>query len=474
MRLRDALIAAALLLAGTAQAQPAGFDPTPWLADLNQLRDAMTASYANLEWAAERGLDLPATYETARKRLTRARDVYEARRALDRFVETFEDGHLALRWPRPPSPGNTESGAAPLCERLGYFDPDEPGIAPRLPGFRRTGPADALFTAGVAEAAGRRIGVLQVPLFSYQGFPALCDRLMRQARLAPESPCDEACVQRMQILGEKAFVAGFQEQLEALSSERPDVLLIDITGNGGGDDSSMVLAKLVTDKPFRRPPASLVRTEPTAKEFGDRLVDVEAGLRRARGAERAALERFAAGLRAAQAEARLPCDRAPLWRGEPIGCAGTVVEPVYEGPLPGPDAPRPAWVSVAAPQVRFPAVEPLWRGPLLVLVDEWSGSSSEMFAAMLQDAGAAVIVGARTGGAGCGHMTSASPVTLANSRAEVSMPDCLRLRADGSNEVAGVEPDAPIRFRGSYTAKRRVELLAGALPAAVEAAMAKR
>ena len=476
MRLRGALIAAALLLGGApAEAQPAAFDPAPWQADLDQLRDAMTERYPNLEWAAARGMDLPAAYSRARARLGRARSEYEARRALDRFVEAFRDGHLELRWPRPAGPSSDAAAAAPpLCDRLDYFDPEAPGIAPRLPGFRKVGAPDALFTAGVVEAAGRRVGLLQVPLFSHQGLPALCDRLLMQAKLTPDSPCDEACATRLRTLAEAAFVDGLRTQLEAVAAERPDVLLVDVAGNGGGDDSSVVLAKLVTDKPVRRPPAGLIRAEATAKELGDRLTEVDAGLRRSRGAERAALARFGAALRNAQAAARVPCDRAPLWRGEPIACTAIVMEPVYEGPLPGPGAPRPAWVSVAAPQARFPAVTPVWRGPLLVLTDEGSGSSSELFAAMLQDAGAAVIVGAHTGGAGCGHMTSAGPVRLWNSGAQVSMPDCLRLRADGTNEVAGVAPDVPVGFLAGDTDRRRVELLAAALPRAVAAAVASR
>lgn len=473
MRLRGLILAVALLVGTAAHAEPGRFDPAPWVADLDRLRDEMTVRYANLEWAAERGLDLRATYGAARARLERAGDAYEARRALDRFVDAFEDGHLVLRWPRAPTP--TDAAAPdPLCNRLGYFDPGAPGLAPRLPGFRPVGAADALFTAGVVEVAGRRVGVLQTPLFSYQGFPALCERLAKQAQLTPDSPCDEACADRLRAAGEKAYVAGLQEQLTALAAERPDALLIDITGNGGGDDSSVVLAKLVTDRPFRRPPAGLVRGEATVRELGDRLAAVQAGMRRARGAEHTALQRFSARLEAARAEASEPCDRSPLWRNDEISCTGLVVEPVYDSPLPAPGGPRPAWVDVAAPQARFPAVETIWRGPLLVLVDDWSGSSSELFAAMLQDAGAAVIVGARTGGAGCGHMTSASPITLPHSGAVVSMPDCLRLRADGTNEVAGLEPDAPASIRGAFTVKRRIELLSEALPAAIEAAMARR
>ena len=50
-----------VLLAATA-ASPAfaqDFDRNAWLADFDQLKSAVSENYPNLEWAAERGADLP-------------------------------------------------------------------------------------------------------------------------------------------------------------------------------------------------------------------------------------------------------------------------------------------------------------------------------------------------------------------------------------------------------------------------------
>jgi len=81
------------------------------------------------------------------------------------------------------------------------------------------------------------------------------------------------------------------------------------------------------------------------------------------------------------------------------------------------------------------------RLPLYVLVDRHTWSAAEYFAALLQDNRAAVVVGELTGGAGCGYTNDGIPTLLPNSGAKVRMPDCVRLRKDGSNEVAGVTPD---------------------------------
>jgi len=56
-------------------------------------------------------------------------------------------------------------------------------------------------------------------------------------------------------------------------------------------------------------------------------------------------------------------------------------------------------------------------------------SAAEEFAAVLQDKGAAVIMGTCTGGAGCGHTNGGTPTTLTNSRAVLQLPDCVRFRA---------------------------------------------
>jgi len=100
-----------------------------------------------------------------------------------------------------------------------------------------------------------------------------------------------------------------------------------------------------------------------------------------------------------------------------------------------------AWGNLVFGIARFPYHDSVWTGPLAVLVDDQTWSAAEQFAAVLQDNGAAVIVGNRTGGAGCGYTNGGTPTILKNSGATLELPDCARFRSDGSNEVAGVIPD---------------------------------
>jgi hypothetical protein len=66
---------------------------------------------------------------------------------------------------------------------------------------------------------------------------------------------------------------------------------------------------------------------------------------------------------------------------------------------------------------------------------------------MLRDNDAARLIGTSTLGAGCGHTNGGIAATLHHSGAELKLPDCIRLRADETNEVVGIVPDALVPWR---------------------------
>jgi C-terminal processing protease CtpA/Prc len=123
---------------------------------------------------------------------------------------------------------------------------------------------------------------------------------------------------------------------------------------------------------------------------------------------------------------------------------------------------------------KYPYKDGVWRGPLIVVVDGDTWSAAEQFAAVLQDSHAAVIVGAPTGGAGCGHTDGGTPTTLAHSRGVLKLPDCARLRGDGDNEAAGVQPDLLVGHRRNDGVDRQARFLVEKLPEAVRFAIKLR
>ena len=81
-----------------------------------------------------------------------------------------------------------------------------------------------------------------------------------------------------------------------------------------------------------------------------------------------------------------------------------------------------------------------WTGPLYVLTNNHTYSAAEMFAAVLENNHAATTIGAPTGGDGCGFMNTPEPLVLPHSHLRFRLPNCVRIRADGTDEVAGVRP----------------------------------
>ncbi|MDI6625303.1 MAG: hypothetical protein QME55_11285, partial [Brevundimonas sp.] len=131
MRLAAVILGAALAVAPAAFAQtepapPPAFDSAGWVADLEQVRQAMSAGYANLEWAVtEREAPLGPLFAVGRQRLEAARSEAEAREVFERLERYLGDKHVDFVWPRaggPGAPGGTSDRAdeRPPCERLGF------------------------------------------------------------------------------------------------------------------------------------------------------------------------------------------------------------------------------------------------------------------------------------------------------------------------------------------------------------------
>lgn len=118
------------------------------------------------------------------------------------------------------------------------------------------------------------------------------------------------------------------------------------------------------------------------------------------------------------------CDRSNIWKGERPRCSIYAGEQTTE------------WVEGDAP--------PSWTGPLAVIVDHHTASAAEEFATWLRDNDRARIGGERTFGAGCGYMDGGSAFMFRAAPMHLMIPNCSRIRRDGTNEIEGVTPDVAI------------------------------
>ncbi|MFS0737108.1 S41 family peptidase [Sphingomonas sp. 1P06PA] len=451
------------------------WDPAPWLDDLGQFRSAIERDYPNLEWlVSEREVSLDRWFSRAADEIRESGDDAGARRAMDRLVERFNDGHLALRWPRPLSRGRATPTAsvpatiATFCAARGY-DAGQvtPGTAVSIPGYRAVetgGP----FPAGRVDVDEKAVGVVRLAVFSPQGYPVLCEQAVALTRTAIDRPCDEACEDRVLTEAFALLTRALINTVERLRAAGAEVLLVDLTRNGGGTEWSEAAARIIAPVALRSAPVHVIRGD----AWVARWRALSAKLRREAGTAPATDRSMLLDL-ARQADAVAdglkPCTRSPCARTAQAGYASGLLRELPAGRLDG----RPWGVDVFSAS-QFPYRDHVWAGPVIVLVDSETWSAAEQFTALLQDNGAAIVMGTRTGGAGCGHLYGNDPVTLTHSGAKLEMPNCARLRKDGSNEVSGIIPDISTGVRWNDGPSYAGRLTAGHFPEAVAKAEALR
>lgn len=472
--MRDRLAASVAVLFGALSGEGAvaeGFNRADWLEDLEQIKTAIAVSSPNLDWGFQRGLDLESLDAKARRRLEAASDELVAARALDRFVESFGDGHMFISW---PTKGAGSNAAAPRtkCADLGYFTPDDEGaIATRIADFENLSPKGAFVTAGVAKIGKRRVGVLRLPLFAPS--EEMCEQAFADINLGSNATCDGDCIDELGRRSDALFLEEITARVQAVRSAKVQALIVDIAGNGGGSDTSIAIARMLGGADLKSPAIYVAKSAERAEQFSEEISDLKTGLDAALPGEAAMLTQLIAKLSRAREDALQPCDQSMIWRGARPDCSQLVSEGFFAAGLIDRELPAEAadaaWAETVSSVARFGPSSHIWKGPLIILVDQNSASSAELFAAMLQDGGRAMIVGAPTFGAGCGWNMPHEDIVLKNSGARLAIPNCARFRANGTNEIDGVEPDILVGFRDHDTPAQRVRRFMTVVPQALKA-----
>ncbi|HVS30465.1 MAG TPA: S41 family peptidase [Thermoanaerobaculia bacterium] len=441
-----------LAVAGVANANTA----EQWLEDFHFILAEISSHYANLDSVIEdRRVDLPGVRKRTEDRIRAARDDIEAQRAIEWFMSAFGDGHAYVRWAGPPAPAGAVE-AKPLCQRLGYVSRDFGGINfGRLDDYVPIEDADAAYFPGGVLAG--RTGIVRIHDFSETAHPALCSAAVAALQLSEDAQCESDCPWRVRLRTADLLTAALERRLKSLQKAGARSIVVDITRNGGGSDWVEPAARVMTPVPLKGSRMAFVRHPHWVSQLEQRAADVSGN------------ERAVSVFSRAAKEAGKPCDRSGLWADPPKqpGCSQLVVSEFYAtGFLPyakpgSLDGIPNRNVLFNPSQYRYK--EGTNRLPLTVLVDGGTASAAEYFAAILQDNKAAKIVGLPTRGSGCGHTNGGIFVNLPNSRGRLALPDCARMRADGSNEVLGVMPDVLVPWRDFDSAHQRAARAAAVL-----------
>ncbi len=428
------------------------WNPDPWIADLAQVRGAIDEDYPNRDWlTSEREVSLDQWFDSAANAIRASRSDADARHAFDSLVERFNDGHVVIQWPATAVnkdaanpgqlPSSSASSVATFCAARGYnAEQVTAGTAAALPGYRAVD-SGGPFKAGLVQANGKMIGVVRIGVFSPQGYPILCERAVANARIAFQKPCDAACDDRLLTDAYAIMTQGLMATVERLRARGAQALMVDVTRNGGGTEWAEAAARIVSPVSLRSAPIAVMRGNIWVRRWRDLAAKFRKEAGRTSRVDRTMLLALATQADAT-ADNLTPCAGPNCSRLARAGFATGLLAELPAGRFDGK-----RWGADAFNVAQFAYRDSVWKGPLIVLVDNETWSAAEQFTALLQDNEAAIVIGTRTGGAGCGHLDGNDPITLKYSQAKLELPNCVRLRKDGSNEVRGVVPDVSTGVR---------------------------
>jgi hypothetical protein len=444
-----------------------------WLADYAFLKLELEHNYSHLAWfgSPQGGVDLPALERSTRSALERASSDAEASAAITAFVAAFHDGHFAPTAPPGSSPRSSAeppiveraADARTACAAFGYVPLTRINFSQpfeSLSGFRLLSDGfTSAFRAGVIELDGRRLGLLRIPRFRPAEFPAICESAWTSLTARGVEPTRGAVAGIINAEWLRTLAARLRE----LRDQKITALVIDVGGNGGGNDLGDWAVRLFTRDPVRSAPLLLSASPVAVPYFDEQLGDLQHAKDSAvplsaftRTMLGNAIDAFSK--RKLEAKAA-PCDMSWVWREQRAWGASTCTRVISSGFASGAlDYVEPGNIDASAVQALYwPAVaDPLrgaWTGPTFVLADANTGSAAEMFTALMRDRGIAKVIGTRTFGLGCGFMVYDDPSVLPNSRRAFRIPNCVRLRADGTDEVAGITPDLPAAAQPGESAR---------------------
>jgi hypothetical protein len=456
------------------------FSKEDWLADYASLKQELERSYSHLAWfgSPQSGTDLVALDGATRSALEHAATDTDASVAITRFVEGVRDGHFAAT--AAPSPVGGTFQEPPLVERaadartacaaFGYAPVTRIGFSlpfESLSGFELTSDGVTTpFRAGIIEQGERRFGIVRIPRFRPAEFPQLCESTWQSLRARHIAPTRSAI--RDHVDAEWLHALG--ARLRELSAKRVNALVIDIAGNGGGNDLGDWAVRLFTRSPVHSAPMLLAASAVAIPYFDEQLEGLGRVLNandRLPTATRAALEQAVSDFRRRKRDASgVPCDMSWVWHEQRAWgtspCTRLIASGFASGAL---DYLEPGRLDAqAALALYWPGIADrergAWSGPAYVLTDASTGSAAEMFAALMRDRGIAKTVGLHTFGLGCGYMDYDAPFVLPHSGRAFNIPNCVRLRSDGTDDVAGVAPDLPVDLLdGESTRGRAVRAL---------------
>ena len=237
------------------------------------------------------------------------------------------DGHLAITTALAPKadapvlPKRDLKGAdsATACAALGYASTRSiPFSLPfeSLAGFSMiSDEVSRPFRAGVLTLPDRKVRLVRIKYFRQRDYPSVCERVWSKALQDGSTNDSDALRDRI----DDAWYAALADQLRQLNAMKLDALIVDVGGNGGGNDAGEWTPRMFTDKPVHSAPL-LVTATPSLPGYLDEEIE---GLRKVSTGEAKSGSELAAKALAdfeqrKQSLGARGCDLAYAWREQRI------------------------------------------------------------------------------------------------------------------------------------------------------------
>jgi len=406
---------------GLRVAQAGAAEQVDTTALLDSVERFLAERYANFpDRVADLKLDLPALHARTDSALRAARSNTELRRAIESLLATFHDGHLRLQSVRRASAASSSGGQSPpisarasassVCRAWGYGSARSRSSFEALDGYTSLPRSGAPFERGVVVRDGKRTAILRIDTFGLEPHAWACTSAWEEwTERQPDASCDDDCAESLRAVIAQRIADGLQAAVSQLADAGADLLIIDLTGNGGGTEW---VSRAVRAVGTQRIPATRIATI----------------------SSRASSSSLAPNIAAT-------CDPMRAWRFAAAAPCDFRVQR-----------------AIDSSDARLNATGP-WSGRIAIVIDRGTASAAEQFAANLIDHAGAMSLGARSYGSGCGYTSGNRPLVLGELNLEIVAPNCSRFRKDGSNEVNGIAPSLDAGWRDGDGAKRRAELV---------------
>ena len=215
------------------------------------------------------------------------------------------------------------------------------------------------------------------------------------------------------------IVDNFYASLEKVRKSKINALVVDLTNNGGGTNWVQRVTALLTKEKIICERRGFVKHSLHIKNFKELLEDVK----RNSPNDQKRISAMEENIETASEV----CDLTPIWTKKSYKPNCSLVGYRKDD-------------TCNYEKLKFPG-KTKYDGKLFLLVNGKTSSAAEDMVARHLDSKTARVIGSRTHGSGCGYMNGGIQYKLPNSKLDVKVPDCIRERANGTNEVVGIDPN---------------------------------